>query len=1269
MKQIIILILFTIMIIMPALSAKAQIIIPVGASSAYSTIQQAYNAGIPGTISNAYVIELQSDYNPSGETYPITLTGKTGASSLNTITIKPAAGVTVVITSSATSTFYLNGVKFLIIDGLSKLTIDNSNTAGNTIVFVNDAAYNTIKRAVISGVNYGQTVSSYGVVLFSTTTGTIGNSYNTITSCDITGLSQAAILIYSFGTFTTTDFENSNNTISNNNLFDNFRDVATTSLAGNVAIWLDYGNSLWTISGNSIYQTAVRTYATQIPHMGILLYPIWTSDAHLISGNFIGGSGPNCSGIMTINSSGSNITGYVAIYANGVAGLGMEISGNTVRNISITYSASTSFDNGAIISFIGYSGGEIKILNNTVSNISLINNGGAAAWFNIYQKSNQSGLSEVTTTATITGNNISAVTTVGAGTQGSGNYGVYLRATSSNSTTDSVTLIADVSNNTISGLAANGATLSTSSLVTGIRTNTTLGSGSTSVLTTIPTITGNTISDISTNSNTENPQGRASGMLLYITNGANVTSKTKVKSNTIYNIRNTNNTDVSASTAGINLVRGAFDVSKNRIYDIRNASLGTSTVNNISGILAQTLLPLNSASLFSAIHLRNKPELLKNLNILNGTELIYEETDLNDILSVPVYSPSSPVAIFQDTTNIYNNYIALGDAQNTNTQIFGIWEQASSQTTYLGVFDNSVLITGDANFNTKTTAALMRGTELLAPVTSPMIAKNNLLVNNRYNGGSHYAVYSPSMESFASNYNVFITSDAAKMGFWNASALSFAGWKINTLGDNDSYYYLSSAATNFTTNPSTVLLSDLFSNASFSSSGILDIKNTNQACWIVNEKGTQINNQVVISDDYYTNTRSTTLAGGPIDIGANEFSTSTIPPAVYQAGSIVPGGTTSYILGGFNILDITWGASFDNSILKSGGEINMSPDFLPTIVSVQKFSGEKPPEVDTAGMLSPAKLGTGYWKVSVNQQPLSPFNIRIYFGDEELGNITDPQNNLILSKYDPNTHTWTPFPRTADAGANLSSYVDWANRTVTVTGLTDFGGTSLYSDFALTDKTSPLRKMRLDLTALISGFYNGSTMVSDLITLYLKTEASPYNSVDTTVTTISTNGGAVFYSYSAYPALYTGTAINYWIVFRHRNSLETWSAAVNSFSNINGTLSYDFTTAITQAFGSNLILKGTKWCIINGDVDQDGAVGALDRSACWNDRNLIGVYATDLDGDGAVGALDRSICWNNRNATVQKPAVGPARGIKQDNKSNTGNTYDLKLDDSNEKKE
>ena len=105
-----------------------------------------------------------------------------------------------------------------------------------------------------------------------------------------------------------------------------------------------------------------------------------------------------------------------------------------------------------------------------------------------------------------------------------------------------------------------------------------------------------------------------------------------------------------------------------------------------------------------------------------------------------------------------------------------------------------------------------------------------------------------------------------------------------------------------------------------------------------------------------------------------------------------------------------------------------------------------------------------------------------------------------------------------------------------------------------------------------------------------------------------------------------------------------------------------------------MLLVGTKWCIYSGDVNQDGSIDALDRSACWNDRNLIGIYVTDLNGDGVVDALDRSVAWNNRNLSVQKPALATSlnsKGVKQDkkvDKDNTKRTYDLKLEGSNSKK-
>ena len=211
--------------------------------------------------------------------------------------------------------------------------------------------------------------------------------------------------------------------------------------------------------------------------------------------------------------------------------------------------------------------------------------------------------------------------------------------------------------------------------------------------------------------------------------------------------------------------------------------------------------------------------------------------------------------------------------------------------------------------------------------------------------------------------------------------------------------------------------------------------------------------------------------------------------------------------------------------------------------------------------------------------------------------------------------------------------------------------------------------LNLGLSVMLSGYCNGTTMnFTKSVTVELHNSTTPYALVESQVVTLSTSGVG--------NPVYT-TAVNgtpYYIVLKTNNGLETWSATPQTFTG--SALNYDFTTAATQAYGSNMLLVGIKWCIISGDANQDGSVDALDRSACWNDRNLSGVYATDLNGDGTVDALDRSIAWNNRNLSVAKPALvlSPVKGVKQDNKvnndknGNTKGTFDLKLDGSNSKK-
>ena len=262
--------------------------------------------------------------------------------------------------------------------------------------------------------------------------------------------------------------------------------------------------------------------------------------------------------------------------------------------------------------------------------------------------------------------------------------------------------------------------------------------------------------------------------------------------------------------------------------------------------------------------------------------------------------------------------------------------------------------------------------------------------------------------------------------------------------------------------------------------------------------------------------------------------------------------------------------------------------------------------------------------------------------------------------------------------------VDWsgANPVIYETGtdskiyvVTDIGSGSVASVIATAGTNKVFRGIaftpiapaifNLGLTALLSGNYNGTTMVPKNVLVELHNSTTPYALVDSQTLLINTSG----VSNPVFTKAVNGTP--YYIVLKFDNGLETWSATPQTFTS--STLTYDFTSAATQAFGSNMLLVGSKWCIISGDVNQDASVDALDRSVCWNERNLSGVYASDLNGDGTVDALDRSIAWNNRNLSVQKPALlaGPNQGLRRDKKVDKNNskvTYDLKLDGSKSKK-
>lgn len=142
----------------------------------------------------------------------------------------------------------------------------------------------------------------------------------------------------------------------------------------------------------------------------------------------------------------------------------------------------------------------------------------------------------------------------------------------------------------------------------------------------------------------------------------------------------------------------------------------------------------------------------------------------------------------------------------------------------------------------------------------------------------------------------------------------------------------------------------------------------------------------------------------------------------------------------------------------------------------------------------------------------------------------------------------------------------------------------------------------------------------------------PYNIVDTGYAYLENERLSNVF---AFPRALTG---DYYLILKHYNCLETWSAApVHIEPNVQDI--YDFTTSDAQAFGNNMMLKGARWCIYSGDVDQDGTIDLADVVFVYNDvvNFVVGnITISDLNGDYFTDLSDLLIAFNNSVNFVAK---------------------------------
>ena len=243
--------------------------------------------------------------------------------------------------------------------------------------------------------------------------------------------------------------------------------------------------------------------------------------------------------------------------------------------------------------------------------------------------------------------------------------------------------------------------------------------------------------------------------------------------------------------------------------------------------------------------------------------------------------------------------------------------------------------------------------------------------------------------------------------------------------------------------------------------------------------------------------------------------------------------------------------------------------------------------------------------------------------------LNSPNSNIVFNYSNSSTNVSLPALtgiQNSDGTNYLQYYFKNLSSTVVTPG-TIFDTVSSGVSVAFSPNQNNLNGScrTLTLTALIQGFWNGTTNVRDTIKIQLRNSLSPYNIIET-ARGFSDNSGNVFLNFAS---AVNGTS--YYLTVKHRNSLETWSKTGGAVFT-GSAMSYNFTTSLIQSYGTNaMVLNGGKYCIWGGDVNQDDITDAGDINDVDNGviNGDTGYVLTDVNGDDFVDAADLSLVENN----------------------------------------
>jgi len=577
----------------------------VGATGNYTTINAAMaelsNLGVEAPL----VLELLADYTP--ETSKISLNGFIGSSNTNTLTIRPAAGITTpfAITVADTALAFGKSVNNVIIDGRpggtgtdKMITITGSSTLYPTICFRDDASNNIIRYCTVKG----RTTGSTGVVTFGTTGRTIGNDNNTIEYCDITadGTNYPKYLIYSSGTY---NKDNDGLKVDNNNLSDFFMPGSSDA-----AVYISSNSKDATVTNNKIFQSAARAYTGGNDHYGIMLFTTYGNST--VNNNIIGYA--NSTGTGTYTMSGSYASKLYPIYLEGTSAT-FSVQGNTISQISLaTTSGGSSTNPRGFFGGITLISGNANIGNvtaNTIGSLSandaivLSSSSGASTYAVSAINSKSTG------TVVVSNNNIGGIKYTCSSASSAINFRCITIVGSTGSYTISNNKIGSADAKIIAGVF--GSTTGVVELI-GVENRALAGVGTTLI------INNNAISSLYNYGNNSG-NGKTAGVF----NGYFAPATFEVKGNSISDLNAT-----SQSCYGICSNSGVPSVLANKIFSLNHTGASSPNVYGIStssGTIANNMITLGAGNVkpitYYGIYNTNAFKAYYNTVLINGKDI------------------------------------------------------------------------------------------------------------------------------------------------------------------------------------------------------------------------------------------------------------------------------------------------------------------------------------------------------------------------------------------------------------------------------------------------------------------------------------------------------------------------------------------------------------------------------------------------------------------------------------------------------------------------